>query len=157
MWAEIYKTVDENGNVTYSDTPKEKADAVDLPQINTQPAIQVRTRPGTDTSEEENQEPAPKRYQVRILSPGMGLQVPMGQQDVPVNVLIAPNLHKNHRMQLFVNGQPYGPASQSNQGVLKNIYRGEHRLHAAVVTRKGKVISQSSPITIFVQRRSVLN
>ena len=39
----VYKSVDENGKVTYSDAPTgKKIDPVDLPQINTAPAVKAK-------------------------------------------------------------------------------------------------------------------
>ena len=43
--AEVYKTVDKYGNVSYSDTPSEESESVKLPQINIQPPITPRPTP----------------------------------------------------------------------------------------------------------------
>ena len=45
--AEIYKTVDEHGNTVYTDNPghNDKAEPVDLPELNTQPPVSVKLRP----------------------------------------------------------------------------------------------------------------
>jgi|GEM_PF-6304844 len=42
LYAQVYKTVDEYGNVTFSDTPSSDAEKVEIKSVNTQPGITPR-------------------------------------------------------------------------------------------------------------------
>lgn len=48
--AEVYKTVDEYGNVRYSDTPSEQSETVELGKINLQPPVTARPSPANTRS-----------------------------------------------------------------------------------------------------------
>ena len=152
--AGIYKTVDENGKVVYTDRPdpNDASKAVELPVLNTQPSTPVAA-----PKRAPREVRAPQKYLISVSSPGDNSQIPMGQKLVPVNISLQPALFKEHRVQLYLNGSRFGPARQSSQFTLDNLYRGEHKLRAAVVTKKGKIISRSASVTVAVQRRSVLN
>lgn len=149
--AEIYKTVDEHGNTVYTDNPKnhDKADPVDLPDINTQPAVPVKPRPL------ETEKRSPANYQVQINSPQEGTQVPMGQYEIPVNLSLSPRLKDGDHIQILLNDQPFGGEFYSTSLVLREVYRGEHNLQAAIINASGQEVARSEPVTIYVQRHSV--
>jgi len=154
--AEIIKTIDENGRVTYTDNPAAKksgrAEKVELPTINTQPPIQnTAGAPRRDTDQ------AAPIYEVLITAPVDQSQIPMGQHQIPVSLKLTPPLSANHRVQLYLDGQPSGAPSHSTQLLLENINRGEHILTAAVIDQKGKELNRSPGVLLYIQRRSVLN
>lgn len=52
-YSEIYKTVDENGNVVFTDNPKgNEAEEVQLPEVNTQPATRITIKLSPPKEEE---------------------------------------------------------------------------------------------------------
>lgn len=144
----VYKTVDENGRVTYSDTPTgKKIDPVDLPQVNTQPA--VTPQPYLPPAPKQDQQ---AQYRVSISSPANETQVLPGQRDISVAADISPQLGEGYSAQLYMNGQPYGGAQPSSSFVISNIIRGEHRLSVAVLNPAGRVVARSAPVTVYVIR-----
>ncbi|WP_439135671.1 DUF4124 domain-containing protein [Pseudomaricurvus sp.] len=149
--AEIYKTVDEQGNTVYTDNPKDKdkADPVDLPDINTQPPVSAQPRPLPTVKK------APVNYQVRINNPQEGTQVPMGQYEIPVSLSINPQLRNGDHIRILLNGQAFGQEFYSTNLVLREVYRGEHSLRAVVINSSGEVMGRSNAVTIYVQRNSV--
>lgn len=147
----VYKTVDENGRITYSDTPTgKKIDPVDLPQVNTQPAVTPQPYLPPTTPKKDQQ----AQYRVSITSPANETQVLPGQRDLSVAADISPELGEGFSAQLYMNGQPYGGAQPSSSFVISNIYRGEHRLSVAVLNPSGRVIARSAPVTVYVIRPS---
>ena len=154
--AEIIKTIDENGRVTYTDNPAAKksgrAEKVELPTINTQPPIK-----NTAGAPRRDNDQAAPTYVVLITAPVDQSQIPMGQHQIPVNLKLTPPLSANHRVQLYLDGQPSGAPSHGTQLLLKNINRGEHTLTAAVIDQKGKELKRSPSVLLYIQRRSVLN
>ena len=110
--AEVYKVVDENGKVTYTDRPPaSSADApLTLPPLNTQPGIQPAA------PQEEAPQPQATAYQrVEILQPRPGLTVPPGQLDLVVQVDIEPELQAGHLVSIRLNGTPIGRPAATTQ------------------------------------------
>lgn len=75
--AQIYKTVDADGNVSYSDTPASggASEEVEMRHINTTPpppAIVPRERPAAE------EEPAAVNYRPVITAPANETTIPMG-------------------------------------------------------------------------------
>ena len=76
--AEIYKTVDEHGNVVYTDNPKgKKAEEVKLQRTNIQPPVKVTSKPA---SKPKRKQGAPGSYTLSINSPSDGSHIPPGQR-----------------------------------------------------------------------------
>jgi hypothetical protein len=146
--AEIYKVVDENGNVTYTDTPprNKKAEKIEFPQGNTLPPTRVTKR----LSPPKAQSGIPTDYQLRITSPPDEFHVTPGIRNLDIQVAVEPALHPHHELQITDNGT----VIQGN--TMENIVvRGMHRIQAQVVDQQGAIVSQSEPIHIYVHRPSV--
>jgi len=154
LHAEIFKSVDKHGKVVYTDrpAPSDKNSAVELPSLNTQPPIQT-----TRTASPRATEQGAPTYLIQIMTPSEQGQIPMGQHQVPVSLQLTPQLSANHSVQLYLDGQAFGPPSHSTQLILDNLHRGEHTLQAAVVDQQGKELNRSTSVLFYVQRRSVLN
>lgn len=154
--AEVFRVVDDEGNVTYTDTPPANdptAEPVELPTINTQPALKM---PAASTA--KKQDDKQQGYQqISILSPAPGTTVPPGQQALPVQVSLTPALHEGDMIQLLFNGQPYGAPSTSRMFNINDIFRGEHSLQAQVINSSGDVLISSSSTTVHVKRHSILH
>ncbi|MEJ2417440.1 MAG: DUF4124 domain-containing protein [Exilibacterium sp.] len=152
--ADIYKTVDENGKVIYSDNPRgKKIEAVDLPTVNRQPAqpvIQQRKNIANATTV------GPKSYDIDIETPTDQTHVPPGQRDLIVNTSITPPLFKNHKIQVLLDGQ-LQQSGRSNNVVIKEIFRGAHQIEARVIDQKGNTLGRSEAVTVYVIRPTVSN
>lgn len=149
--AEVYKTVDEDGKVIFTDNPRGKkhVEKVDLPPVNSQPALQVPERP-------KNTEHAPNFKPVLLIkSPQQGAQIPTGQYEIPVSISARPALKDGQTIQMLINGEPFGTPQTSTEFVLKDVFRGAHQLSAQLRSPKGAVIATSASVTIFVQRHRV--
>ncbi len=152
--AEIYKQVDERGNVTYTDTPsdRQETEKLDLPTLNTQPALPTPER----VEPKQQQDDTPDvSYRVHINAPAEGTQVPMGQSEIPVSLSIQPGLKEGFSIQILLNGQPFGEEHFSNFLILRDVYRGEHQLEAIILDASGQEIARSDSVTIYVQRSSI--
>ena len=150
----VYKTVDEEGNVSYTDNPPsegDRAEPVDLPAINTQPALEVKLKP-------KEQPPKETGYkEVSILSPAQDATIPPGQRNVVVQVFLEPALKPSHRVQLLHNGNPHGQPAFATSFTIDELIRGMHTLQAQVVDESDAVVASSQTVTIHVKRASRLN
>ena len=144
--ADVYKTVDEHGNVTYSDTPKNSAsEKVELKESNSLPAPAVTN--GGQTKDRPNT--VPNSYTIAITSPADEYHVMPGEFSLPINASVTPNLHATHRLIYTDNGAELA----GNQ--IEFISPGAHAVGAKVVDANNKVLGQSSPVTVYVHRPTV--
>ena len=146
----IYRSIDADGNVIFTDKPPEsgQAEEVKVREGNIVPGTAPR-RPATERRPEPDDEPF--RYEtLRITSPESEQTFQNPYEPIPVAVEVAPSLRRGHAMVLLVNGE-----QQPEMKLDAEIYRGAHEL--LIEVRAGdEVIQQSEPITIFVHRASRL-
>lgn len=152
--AQIYKHIDENGNVTFTDKPPEDARLVDVGRTNTlpppdMPRAQAPQDGGEITVEELE---APEIYSINIISPMLDAVIPHGPGNFSVNVSISPDLHENDYMQLFVDGDPVGEPQQTASWGLTNISRGTHSLETRIIDRRGAIKGRSPSVRVHVFR-----
>ncbi|MGX5221153.1 DUF4124 domain-containing protein [Pseudomonas segetis] len=155
--AQIYKYTDANGNTVFTNEPPQGVDTetIELPKTNT---VEMQT-PKQPTSEASDNAPAQVQasYQVLELT-GLpdeaALRANNGTFSVGVN--IQPRLSPAHRLQLLLDGQPYGEPSNVPRLQLNNVDRGEHSLAVQVISTSGTV-QQSETSTFTVQRVNTNN
>jgi len=148
----IYKTVDEHGNVTYSDTAPagEQTETVQLPQLNTSEPPPVMERPAAEPAAE----PEGEQYTVNITAPGNETTIPMGPGNFSVSATVVPPLGGGARLQLSVDGNAYGEPQTGTSWALTNVFRGAHDLTVAVVDDAGERLAESAPVRVYVLRPS---
>ena len=159
--APIYKTVDEHGNVTFTDSPPadQESEKVELRPINTQQAtlppskseITSGKRKQDPKAEEKLAEEVP--YTVsRLVEPLEGSTVPTGQLDVPVRLNLVPPLQKGHSVVFYHNESAENPPGTSTHITLRNLIRGEHTIYAEIWDANSKIKAKSQKVTFYVQR-----
>lgn len=154
-YAEIYRTVDKDGNVIFTDRPGKGASEVKLPPINTtsipeaSPYSNAIAPPDTPTAT------APD-YQVHIISPRDNVTIPPGQRDLAIAVSLSTPLQPTHYLVYYINGEAI-QESESTSIVIQDITRGEHRLSVEVIDAQGTVLAQSPVKIVNVIRPSILN
>lgn len=151
---DIYKTVDENGNVTYSDSPvKENSKKLDLPEINSQPSPNPETAPSFSQANEKTK---PVKYTLNINEPSHDQAIPPGQRDVAIIAEIDPiPLEEDITYTLLIDGAAADTASLPSF-LVKEPLRGSHNIQVQA-KREKKVIATSKSITIHVIRPTVAN
>ncbi|MFI8480381.1 DUF4124 domain-containing protein [Pseudomonas sp. NPDC078700] len=155
--AQIYKYTDANGNTVFTNEPPEgtKTETINLPKTNT---VEMQT-PKQPLSDESDNAPAQVQasYQVLELT-GLpdeaALRANNGTFSVGVN--IQPRLAPAHRLQLLLDGQPYGEPTNVPRLQVSNADRGEHSLAVQVISTSGAV-QQSETSTFTVQRVNTNN
>lgn len=150
----IYRSVDENGNVVFSDQPPppgQKGEQVELGELNTAAPPEPLPRPAP---EPEKAEPAPEPA-VTITSPANESTIAMGPGNFSVSGQAEPPLGPGERLQLFMDGEAVGPPQASASWSLQGVLRGPHDLVIRRVTSSGKAIAESDPVRVYVLRPSV--
>lgn len=147
--ATVYKWVDKDGKVHYSDEPQPNAQVVELKDKTlNQIALPL---PKTDLNSPV-QAIESIQYQVNITSPTEEETVRDNNGDFDVVATITPELKSQYLMALKLDGNPVGQPQIGGTFKLKNIDRGEHTLVVDALTQNGKVFASSSPRKIFLHQ-----
>lgn len=156
----IYKVVDENGNVVYTDVaPKERADAEKAEVILSEPNRYERNEtPLPAEVQQALEQLAEEEAEVQYTS--IGLIAPTDDQairsnggTVTLSAAVAPALAPAHQLRFFVDGSPVGttPATSMN---LDNVDRGTHTAQVIVINESGQPLLQSDVVTFHLLRIS---
>jgi hypothetical protein len=154
--AQIYKSVDENGVVTFSDVPpaasSDKKTTVVKPNVtNSMPGLSP-----TVTSLEAVTIDESAASTVTIASPLNNATIPMGAGIFDVTAELGAPLADDELLALYLDDEMVDGPQTSAVWTLSYIIRGPHTLQVRRLTRTGETISQSERITVFVLRPSVL-
>ena len=161
--AEIYKVIDKDGNVVFTDVPpKDKSAPVTLSQPNqysnsdTAPAPPptVVLTPDTDSEEAE----AISYEGLEIVSPLNDAAVRENAGNVVIQVTMEPQYDptSGYQVQLMMDGELVSTA-YSTQHRLENVDRGTHVIVANLIDELGRVVATSAPSTFHLLRYSALN
>ena len=159
---EIYRVVDEDGNVTFTDQrPSDSAQPMDLPPLSViESAIeQTEEAPSAATSEEEEpRAPTPRELRsqyrdFRITQPAQEetfwgtantVVVAWGASQPPLSDMSA---------RLYVDGTPQDVPAAGN--VSLTLDRGEHTVYAELLDARKRRIVTTERVTFFVHQASV--
>ena len=148
--AEVYKIVDADGNITYTDQPgASAAERLNLPQINqtTAPAKRAEDKPAAET--EAN---FAGYSSARISSPEDQAVILHNQVNIIVQLVLEPQLQPGHLVQFSVNGVAQGLPVSATAYQLDNIERGSHRIGVAVVNGRNRTLIVAKPVIVNVKR-----
>ena len=150
--AGLYRGVDSEGNVLYSDTPFEDAEKYTPPPISVMDAPKL----ATEKKVVEDEQPAEFKYM------GFDIESPVNEQtirndpDVKVSVKLVPalNTEAGHSIWLLLDGNPVMKNSLDTSFYIGRIERGAHKLQAQVRGTEGKAIVQTRTIVVYVHNTS---
>ena len=154
--AQIYKSVDENGVVTFSDVPPAassgETSTVAKPNVtNAMPGLSP-TAPIPEAA--TNVKSAARS--VSIASPLNNATIPMGAGIFDVTAELGTPLADGELLALYLDDELVDVPQTSEVWTLTYVIRGPHTLQVRRLSSAGETISQSERITVFVLRPSVL-
>lgn len=155
-WAEMYKSLDENGEVVYSDKPP-TLDAKEfkpptigvLPPVKYVPKAQPATAPQT----------SPSTYtDLRFTKPETDASLHDNEGNITYELTITPvlNTKLGHYLTIKLDGTMVMDKTSSLTGTLKSVDRGSHNLSADISDTQGTVL-RSTSMNFHVQKTSLLN
>ncbi len=156
--ADVYKTVDENGNVIFSDKPSSDAERIHIKEIQT---IDSGGVPESTESAPEGESAATDEfggyYKLQILEPknDSSFQENSGSLNVSVEVEPAFSPDLGHKLVLNMDGKPVTTSSTTQMSV-SNVDRGTHTIFVTAVDESGKELIQSDSVTFTMHRYSKL-
>jgi hypothetical protein len=151
---QVYMQTDQNGNVTYSDTPADNAKPVNLPQISTAPAPQPKQVP-LATAPATMPVPVPvgnKPYIEFDLMQPIDQATIQNQPSIPVDVKVAPELQPGDKVQIMLDGAPWGPPAPAIHFVFNAPERGTHTLSAELINASQQVIKETNTVTVYIHQ-----
>lgn len=152
--AAVYKTIDANGNVVYTDEPVGDAKPVDLPPLSTIPP----PRPVQPASTGSAEEASTKNYEeFGVVTPQQDATLRDNTGNVPVSIALKPSLNvaAGHRIQFYMDGQTQGEPVTSLKTLFENVDRGAHTVAAAVIDASGNELMRTDSVRFYLHRQSV--
>jgi hypothetical protein len=164
--ATVYRWVDENGTVHYSDQPHANAEKMSVQSAQTYPATATPSQAAAQANARAAQPAAPagdagdsgSNYQgCAIVDPQDGTDLSNVEQ-LNVSVRTDPVLRQGDKIFILMDGAAVnGGKSTGSQFSISPVDRGEHVLQAVVRDSSGNLMCQSSGITVVVHQNSILN
>lgn len=160
LTAQVYKTVDEDGNVTYTDQPpKDGSEPIELRPISIIEAPIYETKPQAveadaegDTGKEMSLRNLRKNYKdFAIVSPRQ--EESIWHPDGPVTVAWSAGNQLQVGMKVTVYMDGIKQVTTSDQIIpVSGLDRGEHTVMAELTDAKNRKIATTQPVTFFIQR-----
>lgn len=154
--AEVYKTINPDGSVSYSDVQTKDSKSITPPGLTPTPAVKLAKKPQQKAQESKT----PKRYTVfEITSPKNNQTIKNNNGQIPVTLKITPKLQDNfkHTISLVLDGSVVASKLTSANHTLKDVFRGRHSLSARLIDKNGTVLKSSNLVFVNVRRFSQLN
>ncbi|NJN51332.1 MAG: DUF4124 domain-containing protein [Gammaproteobacteria bacterium] len=150
--AEIFKSVDEFGNVVFSDLPPTKtSEPVTVTPINSYEAPAQAAPAAAPPSAVAAMDANYYQY-FAVTDPAPDTAIRDNAGNVTISVGLSPALRGDHRLLLVLDGQATEVEAQDNQFILSNIDRGTHTAAARIVNRDGAEISRSTETSFHMLR-----
>ncbi|MFW8629046.1 DUF4124 domain-containing protein [Vibrio natriegens] len=160
-----YTWVDKDGVIHFSDTPRQGAKAIALPNLEASPpapevesteslAPQVNKTPDESQDAPQTQPEKPQPLQLTMLSPTHDATLRSNRGLIDIQLEANRKLGIGEQLQLLLDGNPYGAPQTHLNWQLSDIDRGTHTL-SVHAKRSGKLIASSSPITVHLHRASI--
>lgn len=154
---EAWRSVDRDGNVEYSDTPRPGAVRIELPtpQAPAPPTLSPPSPVVEPASEVTSAAAVPYRA-ITITDPAEDDTVRDNGGNLIVSVKLEPPLQTafGHRLQLLLDGEVHATIEGSNFA-LSELDRGSHVLQAEALGQDGEVLATSPPVRFHLHRTNV--
>ncbi|MCG7533013.1 DUF4124 domain-containing protein [Psychrobium sp. MM17-31] len=145
----VYKKVNKDGTVTYSDKPFPGAKKAKLPPINTR-ATQPIPKPI------EVEKPEKKAVaNITVLSPTNGDSIRSNAGELNIRIGATHDAVDDYLIQLLINEKPYGKPTKNTTFALKELDRGIIKIKALLQTRRGKVLAASDETVVYMHKASI--
>ena len=168
LMAQVYKVVDENGNVTFTDIPPgDGSKPVDLPPISVvetpdyettaRQAAEAAAAAGNAEPPEETLRSLRQSYRdFEIISPRS--EESIWSPDGPISVVwsAGDDLREGMQVMVFIDGNLQATTSQPMIPIV-GLERGEHVVTAEIRDRRNRTIVAAPPVTFFVRQPGLYN
>ncbi len=151
--AELYKKVDEQGNITYSDVPSGAAKPVQPPGLSTYGTPNQHKQPTRKPADSAKTAAVISYTALAIASPANDTALRDDSGAVTVKISLEPKLDtkSGHKLVVLLDQKPSAEA-QNAEIALSNVERGAHALKVQVTDANGQVLKESAEINFQLHR-----
>ena len=152
-YAELFKKVDEQGNITYSDVPSGAAKPVQPPGLSTYGTPDQHKQTAKKPVEAKKPAAVTNYTTLAIASPANDEALRDNSGAVVVKVSLTPPLDTKggHKLVLLLD-QKSAAVAQTAEVALKDVERGAHTLKAQITDASGHVLKESAEISFQLHR-----
>ncbi|EKD71746.1 MAG: hypothetical protein ACD_46C00109G0002 [uncultured bacterium] len=161
VFADVYRYVDSDGVVTYSDQPQIHSEIVTLSPAN------ISTQNNTNQTNHDSSKLITTKTEAyktfEIIHPKNQTTF-QNEINIPVILSISPELSHDDTVQLLLDGKAIFKPQNTLEYVLPKVFnnqlvltRGSHTLQANLLDKNDKIIMQTKLITVFIHYTSTLN
>lgn len=155
--ADVWRWVDADGVVHFSDTPVEGAERVDVSEARRTTGARVYSRPGYDTVDEAEPETeeAPFSYDsFSVVSPAAEETLWNIEGVLNVSLALTPALQSGHQVRVYLDGTAQMTTSTTSFAITE-VWRGVHNIQAEVIDQTGALMIRTQPNRFYVQQNTV--
>ena len=153
-WGEIYKWVDGDGVVHYSDEPQGNVKPITLPEISIFKFRIPESKPKPTEATETEVPPLPELVDYRafeIARPSNNESFSTLPARLDVEFALVPGLQRGHRIELSLDGNPVaGPILEAGTR-LSDFAAGSHILSARILAADGRQLARSKSVLFHYQ------
>ena len=149
----VYRWVDAQGVVHYSDHPHPNAQKLEIRGAQTFSALPAPQSPSDQSTPVETQ-PSGPAYQSCAIAQPTDQQMLMNVYQTTAVVQTSPPLREGDGVRLFVDGKQ---VAGSGTSFTFSVVRGQHSVQAVIEDSTGQIVCETSSVTFFVHQPSVQN
>lgn len=159
MASEVYRHVDKDGVVHYTDKPPSKnAKPLNLPPIQVIGPIEApqASRPPTSGGSSSSSSAVPRDLSVSIVSPTPDQTFRGDDRRLAVSVSLSADLPEGFGLFYLLDGSPQNRAATRQQSyTLSEVERGEHLVSVILVNARGTEVSRAGPVIVHMKPPTV--
>lgn len=155
--AELYKGLDEEGNIVYSDKPSGKMEKIIPPSLTIFDPPKITTNVESEASNTVEETAKEFKYtDFDIVSPRNDETI-WNDPNPTVTLSLKPDLNtsENHTIWLLIDKKPLLKNTRETTLHLGYVNRGAHLLQAQVRDKNNKILARTRAIVIYVKHASV--
>jgi hypothetical protein len=153
---EIYKTVDANGNVVFTDiAPVDRSGQPAAQPVTVDPVNSYQPPPAPVPQQGDappESDDVGYYAEIAVISPLEDETIRDNSGNVQIQITIAPRLRGDHRLMLILDGNDIGLEAVNGVFELSNVDRGTHTAAGRVIDQLGNTVIESSPVTFNLMR-----
>ena len=153
--ADVWRWVDDDGVVHFSDTPREGAERIDVSASSRSTGARVYrdTAPGGSDDPAAEADQAFKYQSLSISSPGAEETLWNIEGTLSVSLSLSPGLQTGHQVRVYINGD--ARMVNSTSFTIDEVHRGVHNIQAEVLDATGRLMIRSTSNRFYVQQNTV--